>query len=235
MNVIFFGDSLTEGIPGISYINILKEKLPQHALVNCGKGGDTVISLYRRIKKINFSETYDIAFLWVGVNDVLVHVSKKYPIIKLCCHQPWAKNVEKFISYYQKLLEIVMDKSKKVFTVSPSIIGEDIHNKWNKKLGKLSAEIRRLSSDYESVEYIDVHKELISRLSNKKSPNFILNSIARDVVAAWLFNSSKRVERKSRERGLLLTLDGVHFNSDGAKIIADVFYKEIVGEMTNDL
>ena len=83
MNIIFFGDSLTEGIPGVSYYNILKEKLPQHNLGNCGKGGDTVISLLRRIKKMNISQTYDIAFLWIGTNDVLVHVSKKFPLILL--------------------------------------------------------------------------------------------------------------------------------------------------------
>lgn len=47
--IAFFGDSLTEGSPGVSYFDILKDKLPNENLLNFGKGGDTVISLYKRI------------------------------------------------------------------------------------------------------------------------------------------------------------------------------------------
>lgn len=40
-------------------------------LLNNGKGNDTVVSLYRRISAMQFEETLDMAFLWIGVNDVL--------------------------------------------------------------------------------------------------------------------------------------------------------------------
>lgn len=222
MNIIFFGDSLTEGIPGVSYYNILKEKLPQYNLVNCGKGGDTVISLLRRIKKMNISQTYDIAFLWIGANDVLVHASKKFPLIKLCCNQPWTKNTDDFKNHYQQLLETITGKAKMIFTVSPSIIGEDIHNKWNKKLDELSTEIEALSVRYENVEYIDLRKNFISTLSTKKTSSYILKSVIVDVIIAWLRNDLECVEKKSKKRGLYLTLDGVHLNSAGAQMVADM-------------
>jgi len=231
MRIIFFGDSLTEGIPGMSYFNILKEKLPQHNLVNCGKGGDTVISLHRRIKKMNINKTYDIAFLWVGTNDILVHVSKKYPIIKMCCMQPWAKNVDDFANRYQKLLEIITGLAKKTFTVSPALIGEDENNKWNKQLGELSTEIERLSLRFENAEYIDTRKEFISMLSTKKPSEFILNSIGRDVIAAWILNDPERVKKKSKKRGLYLTLDGVHLNETGAELVANIFLERIKNEI----
>jgi len=231
MNIIFFGDSLTEGIPGISYFDILKEKLPQHILVNAGKGGDTVIGLHRRIKKMKLNETYDIAFLWVGTNDILVHVSKKYPIIKMCCMQPWAKNINDFSNRYQKLLEMITGNAKKIFTVSPAIIGEDVNNKWNEKLGELSLEIKKISSKFKNVDYIDMRKEFISVLSTKKSSNFILNSIWRDIIAAWLFNDPERVEKKSKERRLYLTLDGAHLNTVGAQMVTNVFLRYIKNEM----
>jgi len=225
MNIIFFGDSLTEGNPGISYFDILKEKLPQHTLVNTGKGGDTVISLHRRIKKMNLNETYDIAFLWIGTNDILVHVSKKYPIIKACYMQPWVKNVNDFSNRYQKLLKMISKNAKKIFVVSPAIIGEDVNNKWNKKLGELSLEIKKISSKFKNVDYIDMHGEFTSFLSTKKPSKFILDGVFRDVIAAWFFNIPERVEKKSRERGLYLTLDGAHFNQAGAKLVADRFLK----------
>ena len=230
MKIIFFGDSLTEGTPGASYFTILKEKLPEDSLVNAGRGGDTVISLYRRVKKMNMSKTFDIAILWVGVNDVLVHVSKKYPIIKLCCIQPWAKNIKDFDKHYRKLLEIVAGKARKTFTVSPLLIGENTDNKWNEKLGKLCTEIERLSAEYEHVEYIDLRKVFFSTLSSRKPSPFILNSIFRDVIGAWLLNYPKIVEWRSLERGLYLTFDGVHFNHAGAEMAADTFYRYITRE-----
>lgn len=231
MKIIFFGDSLTEGIPGISYIDILKEKLPKHNLVNAGKGGDTVISLYRRIRKMKLKETYDIAFLWIGTNDILVHVSKKYPIIKACCMQPWAKSINHFSNRYQKLLELVSKYAKKTFVVSPAIIGEDINNKWNKKLGNLSLEIKKISSKFKNVEYIDMHKEFTSFLSAKKPSKFILNGIFRDVFAAWLFNIPRIVDEKSKRRGLHLTVDGAHLNTTGARMVAKVFLRCIKNEI----
>jgi len=227
MKIIFFGDSLTEGTPGVSCYDILKEKLPQHNLVNCGKGGDTVISLLQRIKKMNDSQTYDIAFLWIGTNDALVHVSKKFPLIKICCNQPWAKNTDDFKNYYQELLEILTGKTKKVFTVSPLIIGEDINNKWNKKLGELSAEIEVLSARYENVEYIDLRKKFISTLSTKKPSSYIVHSIIEDIIVAWLLNKTEQVDKKSKERGLYLTFDGVHLNSAGAQMTANAIIESI--------
>ena len=228
MDIIFLGDSLTAGTLGVSYFNILKEKLPQHNLVNFGKGGDTVISLLRRIKKMDISQKYDIAFLWIGVNDVLVHVSKKFPLIKLCFNQPWAKNVDDFRRYYQEILEILTGRAKKVFAVSPLIIGENINNRWNKKLEELSAEIEDLSAGHENVEYIDLREKFISMLSTKKPSSYLIHSIIVDIIVAWLLNTPERVEKKSKRRGLYFTLDGVHLNNDGARLTADVFLRYIL-------
>ena len=58
-----------------------------------------------------------------------------------------------------------------------------------------------------------------------------MNSITRDVIIAWLLNDQKRVDKKSKERNLFFTLDGVHLNSRGAELVADVFYRYIVKEV----
>ena len=211
----------------MSYFDILKEKLPQHDLINSGRGGDTVISLYPRIKKLSISGTYDVAFLWVGVNDVFVHVSCKFPITKLLFNQRWTKNIDDFINRYQRLLETITYNAKKTFVVSPSIIGEDIHNKWNKRLGELSVEIEALAAKYENVEYIDIRKDFISTLSSKKSSPFIPHGIIVDIITAYLLNDPERVERKSKNRELYLTLDGVHLNNVGAHMVAKIFLHHI--------
>jgi len=231
MNIIFFGDSLTEGVPGISFFDTLKEKLLQHNLINYGKGGDTVISLLRRIRKMKISKRYDIAFIWVGVNDILVQVSLKYPPIKEFLNQPWVKNVEEFTEYYFELLNLVSANADKTFTISPLIIGEDVNNEWNNRLGELSAEIEKLSMKFKNVEFIDLRKDFISTLASKEPSLYIINSFFWDSIVAWLFNSPDYVEEKSHERGLYLTLDGVHLNQAGAQIVADKFLRCIENEI----
>jgi lysophospholipase L1-like esterase len=230
MKIIFFGDSLTEGIPGIGFYDILKDNLPNHNLINCGRGGDTVPSLYGRMKRMKLSENYDIAFLWIGTNDIIVNISFKQPIIKSLSMQFWSKNIDEFKSYYNKTLEIITKRTGKVFAVSPAIIGEDLNNKWNLQIQELSFEIKKLIKNFENVEFIDIHKEFASMLKSKKPSDYILKSISKDVIAAWFLHDSENIEEESKKRGLHLTIDGVHLNKSGACIVADKFLRSITNE-----
>ena len=82
MRIACYGDSLTEGAPGVAYVDLLQKALPEHTIVNCGKGGATVRSLYQRLAIRKSLEYVDLAFVWIGVNDTFVHVSWYYPFIK---------------------------------------------------------------------------------------------------------------------------------------------------------
>ena len=66
----FFGDSLASGMPGSSYVALLRRRLSGYTLLHYGKGNDTVISLHRRVKAVRLDRPLDLAFLWIGVNDV---------------------------------------------------------------------------------------------------------------------------------------------------------------------
>ncbi|MEE8605369.1 MAG: SGNH/GDSL hydrolase family protein, partial [Candidatus Aminicenantaceae bacterium] len=82
MKIAFMGDSLTEGVVGASYFDILQDTLSQHELLNYGKGGDTVISLFRRLSRMGFESNMDIGFLWIGANDVFVKTRWSFPLTK---------------------------------------------------------------------------------------------------------------------------------------------------------
>ena len=70
MKIALIGDSLTEGRPGVSFANMLKERFPKDSFVNLGKPGETVKSLYSRLTKTGLDDDFDLAFLWIGTNDV---------------------------------------------------------------------------------------------------------------------------------------------------------------------
>lgn len=224
--IAFFGDSLTAGIPGISFFNLIKERLPDNYLINYGKGGDTVISLYHRIRKLNTDTKFDITFLWIGTNDIFVKVSRVYPIIKILLRQPWAKTTKEFAEYYRLILDFLNQRSQNIFTVSPLYLGENIDNKWNNDLRKLSEVIRKESEQYKNVKFINLHDYFTIKRSNSNQ-EYIARQPSRILVDAIKLREREEVDKKSIERGLIYTLDGVHLNSRGAELISDIFYNQI--------
>jgi lysophospholipase L1-like esterase len=223
VKVSFFGDSLTEGFPGVAYFGLLKNKFPDHELLNYGKGGDTVISLLKRLEKLTFPEPFDIAFLWVGVNDVFVKTSWSYPIIKTLRRQPWAKNQEVFGNCYRKLLHFLLPKTKRLFTVSPLLIGEDLNNRWNRELEELGRIIAELSAKHESCIHIDLREIFISRIDSKSVSPYVPKSFLRILRDASAFKTSEAIAEEASRRDFQLTLDGIHLNGIGAALVADAF------------
>ena len=79
MRIGFFGDSLTEGLPGVPYVGILQERFPSDELVNFGRGGDSVVGTLQRVRSLRSEKPFDLAFVWTGVNDVLARISWASP------------------------------------------------------------------------------------------------------------------------------------------------------------
>jgi lysophospholipase L1-like esterase len=225
--IAFFGDSLTEGFPGASYFEILKKRLPGYQLFNYGKGGDTVLSLYRRIKNLKLSDSFDFAFLWVGVNDVFVKISPSYPIIKTINRQPWIREHEEFERYYHLTLEILCQGANRIITVPPLFMGEDVNNSWNREIEELSRIIQKTSTSYENVEYLDLRKIIFPKLDDQNLSEYLPESATRVALDLILLKQKEQIDKKSSDRGLIFTLDGVHLNSRGAEIVADIFLEPI--------
>jgi len=227
MKIVFFGDSLTEGTIGASYFKILEEKLSKHTLINYGRNGDPIVGLYNRMTKLDIDETFDIAFVWIGTNDIFVNIKWHYPIMKTLAFQPWAQDNKEFEVYYKKILDMLKSRADKIFTVSPLFIGEDANSKWNKQLGELSAVIEKLSNTYENVEYIDLRSIFINKLSSRIISNYMPTSNTGIFFDYFTLQNDEEIDKKASERGLHFTIDGAHLNSHGAKIVADVFYRKL--------
>ncbi|MBN1271008.1 MAG: SGNH/GDSL hydrolase family protein, partial [Candidatus Aminicenantes bacterium] len=185
MKIAFFGDSLTEGFPGVSSYGILKKELPGHKLYNYGKGGDTVFSLLKRLRQTRLKAIYDLSFVWIGVNDVLAEVSWTFKIIKKLRRQPWTSDTDLFEARYLQLLKIVKKRSQRTVTVSPLFIGEDLTSGWNLLLKKRANIIKGLSDSMPNVHFIDLQDVFRERLEGIKVRPYVprsVLSIFRDLV-----------------------------------------------------
>jgi len=110
MRIGFFGDSLTEGRPGVSYVNMLRGRFPVDDLVNFGRAGDSVIGTYERVAALDGRGPFDLAFVWTGVNDVLAHISWASPITRRLLGEPWVTSRQEFVEQYRLLLKTLEER-----------------------------------------------------------------------------------------------------------------------------
>lgn len=220
MKVAFFGDSITEGVPGVSFVDIVQKTLPDIELVNFGKGGDTVSSLKRRIQKIEDLRTFDVFVLYIGTNDVFGRINVKHKFLKLTMNQLPTKNPTTFKASYRKLIQYLLKYNKKILILPPLLVGEELNNQWNKQVETLANIVEEQAKFFTSITFIDMRNIFVENLKGKKISSYLptsLLSIKKDVDN---LKTPSIVDSKSKERGLHLTLDGVHINSKGANIIA---------------
>ncbi len=216
MKIALIGDSLTEGRPGVSFADILQRKYENMTLKNLGKAGETVKSLYKRLTETKIEESYDLTFLWIGVNDVFTKLLKVQA-------QPVVQNNKEFQDCYKKVLESVLGFSKRVVVVSPALVGENPRNTSNNKLKELTAIIQTLASKHSNVTFINMQSLFLTRLETVKCSDYIGTSVMKVMFEALFYKSHLKIDELSEKRGLHYTLDGIHFNSQGANIVADEY------------
>ncbi len=227
MKIAILGDSITEGVPGVSYVDILKQHFTKDELINYGKGGDTISSLLKRSRKIEDLSSYDSIVLFVGVNDLFGKLTSTYRVLKVLMKQVWAKNEIEFSKQYKQTIEFLLTKTDKLFVIPPLFIGEEVNNKWNKQLDDYVASIEAICKSYSNVTYVDVRTDCITYLEDKSISGYMPFKISELLKDVKELKTNEDVDERSKNRGLHLTLDGVHINSKGAKIIADGIIKAI--------
>ncbi|MEA4910412.1 MAG: hypothetical protein GYA17_11425 [Chloroflexi bacterium] len=220
MQIIFLGDSLTKGIPGVSYLRILERRLPQHTLINWGLGGDTVISLYRRMLKHDLQGPFDIAVLWIGTNDVYARLEPIHPWVRKLRWQPWSKNEAEFRQYYRQVLDYICPRARQVIAVTPLAVGEDREGHWNRQLAHLAEVECQVLGDYPEVSLVDLQAETAAALFPAEPAPYVATATFSVLWDALALVTNEQVDRVSRRRGLHFTLDGVHLNSLGANQVA---------------
>lgn len=218
---------MTQGIPGIGYLSVLKHKLPGHELLNYGRGGDTVVSLLRRIKRIKFPEDLDTIVLEVGVNDVFANVAKIQWIIRTLLRQPWTTDLAEFEALYREIVAFLSGRAKRLVAITPVLLGEDVHNQWSKDITVLSDIMTRVIADCSDAKLVDARGLFYERLKDMTSSGYMSRNPFAVVSDVLFLRGPQQVNQKSSKRGLRYTLDGVHLNTIGAEILADAILETL--------
>ena len=228
MRIAFFGDSLTAGRPGAAYLTRLARSLPGHELLNYGRGNDTVRSLSRRLDRLPSAVHFDIAVLFVGVNDVDENPPPlSFWLARRLSRQLPARGLAEFRDAYARSLDRLLTLADEVIAVAPLLKGENLASAANRRVATLAAAVADLTADRERARYLDLRPLVIAKLAGTPVSDYLPRTslgVVRDAL-----QSPAGVERTSRARGLRLTLDGIHLNAAGAELVAAALAEAIAG------
>jgi lysophospholipase L1-like esterase len=232
MEVLCIGDSLTFGSVGYSYIKYLK---PGLKAINKGINGETTLGAYKRLQKYIIDSRYlaiRTYIIFIGINDIfLPYLGTLSPMWKLQMRprinfKKCISDNDVFAVSYEKILQLLDKHDKNAIVVGlPLLQLEKIP--FNKILAR-NAVIKEMAEKYDR-PYVDTYSLQKSVL--KGSPRLYswgITNIPRilEEIAMLVFPFSK--DMFSRMRHLELTVDGVHFNSLSAKIVAGEINKYLL-------
>jgi lysophospholipase L1-like esterase len=192
--IIFFGDSITQaGVQPKGYITQLQEMIDKkgektnYELIGAGIGGNKVYDLYLRLEDDVLNKKPDLVVIYIGVNDVW-HKSS----------YGTGTDADKFVKFYQALINKIQANGAKVILCTPAAIGEriDFSNQQDGDMNHYSNLIRELAQK-NNLPLCDLRKEFLE------------------------YNSKNNPENK--EKGIL-TSDRVHLNELGNQFVADKLF-----------
>nr|WP_068887832.1 SGNH/GDSL hydrolase family protein [Pedobacter panaciterrae] len=185
--IIFFGDSITQaGVEPGGYVDLIKKALDpaKYEVIGAGIGGNKVYDLYLRMEDDVLNKKPNLVVIYIGVNDVWHKQSSRT-----------GTDYDKFIKFYQALINKIQANGAKVVLCTPAVIGEKKNgaNEMDGDLDKYSGAIRELAA-------------------KNSLPLCDLRTIFKT------YNAENNTEDK--EKGVL-TSDGVHLNEKGNQTLAD--------------
>jgi len=232
MRILFMGDSIIRGSQGVNFLQFLAFKHPDWEIENAGVNGDTLTCIAKRLKKkIAYDADYDSIVFEAGYNDILLPAFKNKNFLFRSALSYLLKkqynplgSPEAFAPAYQDIIRYLLSRtSAKIILTTLGCINENLDSELNQQRWAYNQIIRQTAQDF-TCALADVSPKFDKILSQQKNQDYFLefffNTAALDL---FHYKYLHRADELSRERNLLLTIDGVHLNSRGAGI----FMKEI--------
>ena len=224
-NILFIGDSITEGVTGINYINLIKKNYSHYNFINMGQGGDTLFGVRTRIlAALREENDFSVIVIEVGHNDLLIPYLEK----RSSSWRTMASYLREQgsiptpnIKEYRNLLEKTLKEIKEVYSgnivlTTLSCLGENLSSKINIKRKELNEEIKSVGREY-GCFLADVGKAFDGELEGKKTRN----DLEETFLNPDFINASGFVNET--EKALFhLTVDGCHLNEKGAELYSQV-------------
>lgn len=218
MNILVIGDSLTQGVPGVAFTKWIEDEVPNIQLTKFAFPGETIQSLEKRLSSKTWQQSFDQIYCWIGINDIYSRLLQQKA-------QPIVADATEFKEYYQQVIAALLPITNKLILVSPISIGEGSHP-LNEMVLEFALVIKELAIE-NNIETLDLTK-LFHTEESASSSDYLSTNIWVIMKDALFIKGTKRVDRLSKKRGLTYTLDGIHLNSTGSRLVADAYIRQMM-------
>ena len=229
--VACLGSSSTAGKgQAFNWIGALQNRLGQDRFVlrNFGVGGDLAYNALQRLSQVIESNPQKVVVL-IGANDVMGILSAKVrKFYRFAKKLPQDPSPEWFQANLQTIVRrLKEDTSADLALCSLAPIGEDLDStnplqrEINQQVRRFSTIIREVAT-VENIDYISVYEAFSAQMKNSRRPfsEFRFLAFYRDAFRALVLGRSP--DDISRLNGWEFHTDGVHLNSRGGLLVADL-------------
>jgi lysophospholipase L1-like esterase len=222
--LVCFGDSLTEGAIGASYVDILRQRLPAAVrVINAGINGDTAINLLRRLDRDVVPYRPDLVMILVGLNDLTTAYGwpsnrAYYRVIK---RVPIALTPALFARAYQRLIaQLHRHTNAQLVLCTLTTVGERLDDPFQAYIEAYSTVVRALA-EREQLPLIDLRRAFRTALLQdpRDGPAYHIWTPLLDAAAIRL--CGRTYAELGARRGYRLLCDGAHLAEAGAALVAE--------------
>ncbi|HEX6798811.1 MAG TPA: GDSL-type esterase/lipase family protein [Ktedonobacterales bacterium] len=244
MRIVFFGDSLTEGVDGAPYLDVLAQRAADDPrlrgveLVNAGIGGDTAEHLLARVQRDVVARQSDAVLVQVGNNDCTTLLMRRrlptLPNLRTRYYFFRRKGVRGAVTpdrYAAALRAIVATlrarcPAARIALCTPPTIGEAPGSLTWRFLDRYADAVRTVAAEC-ATDLLDLRAAFARELEGlPPAPATGVRGIANERQARAV--RAQGIEAQAQARGLRLTYDSLHFTARGAELMAGVIWPWVV-------
>lgn len=223
--VLCAGDSLTHGVVSVNWVDMLIRRMPEIDFVNAGVNSELAWNLYQRLDPIIKLDP-DCIIVLIGTNDANATLGMQRALGYMATQRLPELPTPQF---YRECLTLIVRRLKAETTANIALvslppIGEDRgHYAWLRS-EEYSLLAKNVAKD-EAVTYLPLRERLSAYLEGAPKQKAIaledfLRAGSRAHIDHTLFGKSW--DHISAANGFHLLIDGIHLNSHGATIMADL-------------
>jgi lysophospholipase L1-like esterase len=221
------GDSLTRGAVSVDFVSMLASRLPDWDFVNAGVNADLAFNLGERVGEIAALDP-DAVTILIGTNDVNAtfgfQAAYGYIAAKRLPERPSPLFYRECLVGIVRTLKRATQARIALFSIPP--IGEDPGHYAYIRTEDYAGIIKEIASE-EGVEYLPLRERLCSYIESLPTPSpppLGFRSFGKAQLDAGRAQRhfGKSLDEISASNRFRLLVDGIHLNSHGAAIAAEL-------------
>lgn len=222
--VVVAGASIVRGRASVDFVQMLRERFPARAFVNAGVNGNVAWELLQRIDQVIACRPAQVVIL-IGTNDVQATLGPDaMRQTRESKHLPEDPSLGWYAACMTEIVTRLQAAGASVALCSLPPIGQDLGAPVNVVVREANAGLRRVC-DATGAAYLPVYEHLADLLASQGAvtgPAWTGSWAPGVASLVEHFVLGRSYDAIALTRGWILSPDGVHMDSTGAGIIADL-------------